>query len=233
MAAGRAGPAGRGVLVRDQRHQRPRDHRRGPRRGTAPIVAEQRAASGGPPVAAGGAVAGVGAVAAALAAQAGRLRDWVAARPVRGRLMWACRWPWPGRRSSTGRWCGASREELLAGLAAAGRGEPLPGCWPGRDRGGGGQDGVRVLWAGQPAARDGPGLAAAFPVFAAAGASARGAGRRHLELGSGGGDRGERRAGAGPGGCYRSRRCSRCRWRWRRLVESWGSGRTWWRVIRG
>ena len=125
-AGGRA-PAGRGLLVRDQRHQRPRHPGGGPR--PRPRRRCRSAARGrrcrrpgrGRGWCRGGPSAG-------LRAQAGRLAGHVAARPDLDPADVA--WSLASTRSVFEHRAvvvGADREELLAGLAAVAAGEPAPG----------------------------------------------------------------------------------------------------------
>jgi acyl transferase domain-containing protein len=106
--------------------------------------------------------------AAALAAQAGRLAEFVSARPGLdpadvGWSLAVTRSAFEHRAVVTGR----DREELAAGLAALAAGEPAAGVvtgvgggGAGRPGGGGGArprpGGVRVPWSGRPVGRDGP-----------------------------------------------------------------------------
>ena len=133
VACWRAGPAGGGVLVRDQRHQRPRHHRGGPARqltwrtrgGATPRRLADR----------GGAVPWLvsARTATALAAQAGRLARVAGGAPGPG--SGGCgAGRWRRRRSALEHRAvvtGDSGEELPAGLAALAAGEPDPAWWPG------------------------------------------------------------------------------------------------------
>jgi acyl transferase domain-containing protein len=124
------------------------------------------------PVRAGGPVAWVvsGRTAAGLAAQAGRLAGWVAARPDLdladvGWSLAATRSVLEHRAVVLGR----DREQLAAGLAAVAAGEPAAGVVTGVvPAGGAGR--VGFVFAGQGSQRAGMGreLHAASPVFAAA-----------------------------------------------------------------
>src|SRR5207237_5856171 len=105
-----------------------------------------------------------------LAAQAGRLREFVAARPDAdpADVAWSLattRSVFEHRAVITG----ADRAELTAGLAALAAGEPAPGVVTGTARPGGGPP-VGFVFAGQGSQRSGmgAGLHAASPVFAAA-----------------------------------------------------------------
>ena len=94
----------------------------------------------------------------ALAAQAGRLAAYVAARPDLdpadvGWSLATTRSVFEHRAVVTG----ADRDELLAGLAAVAAGQPAAGVVTGRGRAGRGQGGVRVPRPGRPVGRDGPG----------------------------------------------------------------------------
>jgi acyl transferase domain-containing protein len=128
-------------------------------------------AAGKPPLLAGGPLAWpvAGRSAEGLRAQAGRLAEWVAARPDLDLADVA--WSLATTRSAFGHRAvitGTDREELAAGLAAVAAGEPAPGVLTGVVRPGG----VRVgfVFAGQGSQRAGMGadLHAASPVFAAA-----------------------------------------------------------------
>ena len=125
--AGAAAPGG-GVVVRDQRDQRPRDHRAGPGAGQSP-VSRSRPRWSQP------AVVPLGAVRQerrrALRGQAERLlvaRSMPAAASPW--LTWVCRWSMTrvGARAP-GRGAGADRAELLRGLGVRGRGSGLRRMW--------------------------------------------------------------------------------------------------------
>ena len=172
--AGRAAAPGRGVLVRHQRHQRPRDPGGGPRRpepgrpASRPVTAASLACGG---LAAGlRAVAGVRADRGGLAAQAGRLAGFAGApaRTWTGRCGLVAGGDPVGVRGPGGG-AGAGPGELAAGLEAVAAGEPAAGVVTGRVPAGGGRAGRRSCSPGRGRQRAGMGaeLAAAFPVFAA------------------------------------------------------------------
>ena len=162
--AGEPPAPGRGLVVRDQRHQRARHPRGAPRAAeeptaalhpTGPATCRARCWRPGWPLA----WLVSGRTAAGLAAQAGRLAGVRGGAPgAWTRPTWGGRWRRPGRCSSTGRWSSArTGRSWRPGWPRWRRGSPRPGWSPGRGPSGGGPGGVRVPGSGGPVGRDGPG----------------------------------------------------------------------------
>ena len=165
VAAGRPAAAGRGVVLRDQRDQRAPHPPGGPGRAGAPAAGGLAVPALGP-----GALAWVvsGRTAGGLAGQAGRLAEWVAARP--GLDPADVGWSLATARSVLEHRAvvtGGGGQELADGLAALAAGEPGPGVVTGMA----GADAGRVVFVfpGQGSQWIGMGreLAACSPVFAA------------------------------------------------------------------
>ena len=230
-SAGQAA-AGGGVLVRDQRHQRARDPGTGSRADADPAPVGPGAARARVAGPSAGSVAGLGEDRrrrCGAGGPAGGVADGRGRTPGRRR----CGWSLAATRAAFEHRAvviGADRGELLAGLAAAGRGR-AGGQRGGRDGGPAGADGVRVPRPGGQWAGMGARLLESSPVFAAARRRARGAlaaagglvacadvlaGRATGSAAAGPGRRGAARAVRGDGGAGRvvavARGRARARW---------------------